>query len=157
MRLLFKQNIISAFFGYKIYNENKELVYNVKRKFSFGHSLKIHDSNNNEIGAVKGETFTFTPEFEMFENGYYVGSVTKDISFFKPKFLVNFRGWHIKGDVFEWEYEIRTSDDKPIAYLSKAMGLTDTYAITVCNPEDALYVLMIALIIDLEKSSRVTI
>ncbi len=157
MRLLFKQNLFSCFFGYKIYNENKELVYNVKRKFAWGHSLKIYDGNHNELGAVTGEMFTFTPEFEMSEGGYYIGSVTKDISFFKPRYLINYRGWNIKGDIFEWEYEIRDREQKPIAYISKALGATDIYAITVCNKDNALYVLMIVLIIDLEKSTRVSI
>lgn len=156
MRLLFKQNLFNHFFGYKIYNEDKDLVYCVKRKLAWGHSIKIYDNQNNQLGAIKGEAFTFTPEFEMIENGYPIGSVTKEISFIKPKFLINYRNWYIKGDIFEWDYEIRSREDKPIAYISKAFGLTDTYAITVCNPDHALYVLMMVLIIDLEKSSRVS-
>ncbi len=157
MRLLFKQNLISYFFGYKIYDQNKELVYIVKRKFSFSHLLKIYDNNHNELGTLKGDTFTFTPEFRLYVRENCVGSVTKDISFFKPKFIVDLKGWQIKGDIFEWEYEIRTRDQKPVAYISKAMGLTDTYAITVCNPDDALLVTMLVLAIDCEKSTRVSI
>ena len=156
MRLLFKQNLISHFCRYKIYNQDKELVYLVKRKLSFGHLLKIYDKDNNELGTVEGEAFRFEPEFNLYTKDNWVGSVTKNISFIKPRFVVDLKGWQLSGDILEWEYEIRTHDQKPIAYISKAMGLTDTYALTVCNPADSLYVLMLVLAIDCEKSCRVS-
>ena len=154
MRLLFTQTLISHFLGYKIYNQDKEIVYIVKRKFSFGHLLKIYDKNNNELGTVEGDSFSLTPQFNLYVKENWVGSVTKDVSFFKPRFIVDLKGWQLSGDIFEWEYEIRTRDKKPIAYLSKAMGLTSTYAMTVCNKDDALLVLMLVLAIDCEKSTR---
>lgn len=47
MRLLLKQNLFSGLFGFKIYNQDKEIVYVVKRKFSFNHKLTIYENKNN--------------------------------------------------------------------------------------------------------------
>ena len=156
MRLLLKQNLFSGLFGFKIYNQDKEVVYIVKRKFSFNHKLTIYDNQNNELGVVSGEAFRSTAEFTLVANGEHIGSVTKEPGFLKPKYTIGMKGWTLKGNVFEWDYSIYTFNQRPIAYISKALGLTDTYAITVCNPEDVLTVVMVVIAIDAEKSTRVS-
>lgn len=156
MRLLLKQNLFSGLFGFKIYNQDKEVVYKVKRKFSFNHILNIYDSKEKLLGVVSGESFRSTAEFTLVENGCYIGSVTKYPGFLKPKYKIGMKGWVLKGNVFEWDYSIYTRSDRPIAYISKALGLTDTYAITVCNPDEALKVVMVVIAIDAEKSTRVS-
>ena len=30
----------------------------------------------------------------------------RDRTFFKPKYNIDFNGWHVEGDVFEWDYTI---------------------------------------------------
>ncbi len=156
MRLLFKQNLFSGLFGFKIYNQDRELVFVVKRKFSLRHRFEILDNNNNVLGTINGDSFRATTQFELFANGQRIGSVTKQPGFLKPKYTIGMKGWVLKGDIFEWDYSIYTRAQRPIAYISKALGLTDTYAITVCNPDDALCVVMVMVAIDAEKSTRVS-
>ena len=154
MRLLLKQNLFSGLFGFKIYNQDKEVVYVVKRKFSLKHILTIYDSQNNELGVVSGDSFRSTAEFTLIENGCCIGSVTKYPGFLKPKYNIGMNGWILKGNILEWDYSIYTRNDRPIAYISVALGFSGTYAITVCNPVDALYVVMVVVAIDAEKSTR---
>ena len=156
MRLLLKQNLFTGLFGFKIYNQDKEVVYQIKRKFSFNHNLTIYDKDNNVLGVVKGKAFRSTAEFTLIEDGGCVATVTKYPDFLKPKYEIGILGWVLKGNIFEWDYSIYTNKDRPIAYISKALGLTDTYAITVCNPDDALKVVMVVIAIDAEKSTRVS-
>mgnify|MGYP000323241797 CR=1 FL=1 len=50
MKLLFKQRMFSWFDSYDIYDENENTVYVVKGQLSWGHCLKIFDTEENELG-----------------------------------------------------------------------------------------------------------
>lgn len=155
MKLLFKQRLFSWFDSYDIFNEAGETVYTVKGQLSWGHCLKIFDAGGMEIGTVKEKIFTFLPKFEMYFGQRYVGCISKEFSFFKPRYNIDCNGWHIDGDFFEWDYNIVNSSGRCIATVSKELfNWTDTYAIDVFDPQDALYALMLVLAIDAEKCSR---
>ena len=155
MKLLFKQRFFSWSDSYDIYNEAGETLYNVKGQLSWGHCLKIYDTNGYEVGTVKERVLTWLPKFEMYIDDRYAGCISKEFSFFKPKFNVDYNGWHVDGDWFEWDYTILNSAGRNIATVSKELwNFTDTYSIEVSNPADALYALMLVLAIDAEKCSR---
>lgn len=155
MKLLFKQRLFSWFDSYDIYNEAGETVYTVKGQLSWGHCLKIFDASGFELGTVKERIFTWLPKFEIYLGDRYVGCISKELTFFKPKFNIDFNGWHIEGDFFEWDYSIINSAGQSIAAVSKQLfNWTDTYVIDVCYSQDALYALMLVLAIDAEKCSR---
>ena len=155
MRLLFKQRFFSWLDSYDIFDENGNTVYTVKGAFSIGHLLKIFDASGNEVGYIKEKMLSWLPKFEMYIGGQYFGCITKEFSFFKPKFNIDFCGWNVSGDWFEWDYSITDALSGTVATVSKQLwNLTDTYVIDVNNPNDALYVLMLVLAIDAEKCSR---
>ena len=155
MKLLFKQRMFSWFDSYDIYDENGNTLFVVKGQFSIGHLLKIFDANGNEVGFIKQKILTLLPKFEMYVCGQYVGCIKKDFTFIKPKFSVDYNGWQVQGDWFEWDYNIVSYSGQIVASVSKQLwNLTDTYTIDVQNPQDALYALMLVLAIDAEKCSR---
>lgn len=155
MKLLFKQRFFSWFDSYDIYNETGQVVYVVKGQLSWGHCLKIFDTLGNEIGTVKERVFTFLPKFEMYLGTRYIGCISKEFSFFRPKYNIDCNGWHIEGDFMEWDYDIVNSTGQRIAAVSKELfKLTDTYMIDVRDPKDAIMALMLVLAIDAEKCSR---
>lgn len=154
MRLLFKQRIFTWFDSYDIYDENQQTVYTVKGQLSWGHCLHISDRSGYHVGTVKEKIFTWLPAFEIYEGETYMGRITKEFSFFKPAFSLDFKGWTVEGDWFEWDYQIMDGG-RVVATVSKELfHWADTYVIDVRDPEDALYVLMIVLAIDAEKCSR---
>ena len=155
MKLLFKQRFFSWFDSYDIYNEAGETLYTVKGQLSWGHCLKIFDARGNEIGTVRERIFTWLPKFEIYLGEQYVGCIKKEFSLFSPKFNIDFNGWHIDGDFFEWDYNILNASGRSIASISKELfNWTDTYVIDVNKPEDAVFALMLVLAIDAEKCSR---
>ncbi len=155
MRLLFKQRFFSWFDSYDIYNEAGETVYVVKGQLSWGHRLKIFDANGHEVGTVKERVFTFLPKFEMYRGEQYIGCISKEFSFFKPRYNIDCNGWHIDGNFFEWDYSIIGTNGQQVATVSKELfHWTDTYAINVYDPQDAICALMLVLAIDAEKCSR---
>ena len=155
MKLLFKQRLFSWFDSYDIYDETGRTVYTVKGQLSWGHCLKIYDACGNEIGMVKEQVFTFLPKFEIYIENNYIGCISKEFSFFKPKFNIDYNGWRMEGDFFEWDYRIIDVSGQGVAEVSKQLfNWTDTYVIDVWNPQDALQALMLVLAIDAEKCSR---
>ena len=155
MRLLFKQRLFSWFDSYDIYDEDGNTVYTVKGQLSWGHCMKIFDAHGNEIGMIQERVLTLLPKFEIYLGGNYVGCIRKEISFFKPVFDIDYSGWHVEGDFFEWDYNILNSSGGCVARVSKELlKWTDTYVIDVNNPQDALGALLLVLAIDAEKCSR---
>lgn len=155
MKLLFKQRFFSWFDSYDIFDEAGNTLYTVKGQLSWGHCLKIFDANGNEVGTVQERIFTFLPKFEMYLGSEYVGCISKEFTFFVPKYNIDCNGWHVEGDLFEWDYQIVGPSGEDVAEVSKQLfNWTDTYVIDVRNPEDALCALMLVLAIDAEKCSR---
>ncbi len=155
MRLLFKQRIFSWFDSYDITDEDGNKVYEVKGQLAWGHCLKIFDAYGSELGMVKEKILTFLPKFEIYENGRYLGCINKEWTFFKPKYNIEYKGWHVDGNWLEWDYTITGAGGSRIASISKEyFHLSDTYVLDIANPDDALYVLMFVLAIDAEKCSR---
>lgn len=156
MKLLFKQRFFSWLDSYDIFDESGQVLYTVKGQLSWGHCLKIFDHAGREVGMVEERIFSFLPKFEMYEGDAYLGCICKEFSFFRPKFSIEYNGWQVEGDFFEWDYEIRSGhDDRLVATVSKELfKWTDTYVIDVGDPADALHALMLVLAIDAEKCSR---
>ena len=91
----------------------------------------------------------------MYLGDSYAGCISKEFSFFTPKFNIDYNGWRVDGDWFEWDYSIINSAGMNIATVSKELfNWTDTYVIDVRDPQDALCALMLVLAIDAEKCSR---
>lgn len=155
MKLLFKQRLFSWFDSYDIYDEDGDSVYTVKGQLSWGHCLKIYDADDHEVGTIQERILTLLPKFEVYLGNQYVGSISKEFSFFTPRFNIDYNGWHVEGDFFEWDYSILDQSGRQIAEVSKQLfNWTDTYVIDVQNPNDALGALMLVLAIDAEKCSR---
>lgn len=155
MRLLFKQRFFSWLDSYDIYDEAGNTVFTVEGKLSWGHCLHILDASGQHIGTVKEVVLTFLPKFEIYFRNEYMGCISKEFTFFKPRFHIDCNGWQVQGQFMEWDYQITDRTGAVAATVSKELfHMTDTYVIDVVRPEDALMALMVVLAIDAEKCSR---
>ena len=155
MKLLFKQRLFSWFDSYDIYDESGNVVFSVEGQLAWGHCMKIFDANGKELGMVQQKIFTFLPKFEIYLNGSYVGCITKEFSFLKPVFHIDYNGWHVEGNFWEWDYSILNGSGNCVATVSKELfKWTDTYVIDVNDSKDTLSALMLVLASDAEKCSR---
>ncbi len=155
MKMLFKQRLFSWLDSYDIYDEWGNVLYTVKGQLAWGHCLKIFDAYGNEIGTVKERILSFLPKFEMYDGEAYMGCISREFTFFRPKYNIECNGWQVEGDFFQWDYNIVNSMGIQVATVSKELfNWTDTYSIEVLDPNDALCALMLVLAIDAEKCSR---
>lgn len=154
MKLLFKQKMFSWFDSYDIYDERGKKYFTVKGKPSFGHKLLIYDRNEEHIATLKEHFITFLPKFDMIVGNDVVGSVKREFKLLKPSYRIDYNGWHVTGNFFEFDYDITDGYGNTVANISKQfLNFTDTYVIDVYSEKDALYALMAVLAIDAGKDT----
>ena len=90
----------------------------------------------------------------MYLGEQYLGCISREFTFFRPRYNIECNGWQVEGNWLEWDYVVCDAIGNTVATVSKEWGWTDTYSITVENPADALSALMLVLAIDAEKCSR---
>lgn len=155
MKMLFKQRFFSWLDSYDIFDEGGNTLYTVRGQLAWGHCLKIFDAYDCERGTVRERVFRWLPTFELYEGERLIGSLKKEFTFFRPRYDMDFNGWHIEGDFMEWDYRILDAAGNIVAVVSKELfKWTDTYSIEVYDDRNALYALMFVLAIDAEKCSR---
>lgn len=156
MQLLIKQRIFAWGDTYDIYDENGEPRYFVKGKvFSLGHQIHIYDKQTNEeVGAIKQKLLTFLPKFEIYIGGNLMGTVTREFTFLKPKYHVDFRGWEVDGDFMGWNYVAHKGEYEVLRVTKELMAWSDTYAIHYTNPADEVPALLLVLAIDAVNSEK---
>ena len=155
MKLLFKQRLFSWLDSYDIYDENEQTVYVVKGQLAIGHCLNIFDAAGDQLGTVRQKLLTWMPKYEIYEKEQYIGCISREAFSFRPRYDIDFNGWHIEGGFMEWDYTILDRNSYSIARVSKELfHMTDTYVIDVQDPGNALDALMFVLAIDAEKCSR---
>ncbi len=155
MKLLFKQRLFSWFDSYDIYDEIGRKVFTVEGEPSLGHCLRIYDANRNELGMIQERFFKLMPTFDFYLGDDCVGSIKREFTLFSSEYDIDYNGWHVEGDFFGWDYEIKNRAGTCVATVNiELLNWTDTYSITVENPQDALCALMVVLAIDAEKCSR---
>jgi uncharacterized protein YxjI len=155
MKLWFKQRFFSWFDSYDIYHEDGSIAFTVEGKLAWGHRLHILNPQGEHIATVQQRVLTLLPKFEFYIADVLVGTLCKEFTLFRPVYDLDWNGWHVSGDFFEWEYSIYNGGGAEVARISKELfHWTDTYTIDVARQEDALAALMVVLAIDAEKCSR---
>ena len=154
MILTVKQKLFAFLDSYNITDEFGNVVFTVKGKFALGHTFVVYNAYGNEVGMLRQQLFTFLPKFEIYINGDYAGRISKRFTFFIPKFTLDYKGWTVDGDFFEWDYSVYDGQRQVMSVSKELLRLTDTYQCNIYDDRDALDAIMIALAIDAEKCSR---
>lgn len=156
MKLIIKQRIFSWTDSYDIYDENMNRKYTAKADFfALGHRIRFFDRNDLEIGCIEEKLLRLFAEFDVYIMGSRYGSIKKKLSLFTPKYDIDYNGWSVTGDIFEWNYKVRTYNGLVIAYIKKEiLNLSDTYVIDILNDSDEISVLLLVAAIDAANCSR---
>ena len=58
MKLFIKQRAFTWFDSYNVFDEDGNVIYTIKGELSWGHCLRIYDTQNNEVGMIKEKRLT---------------------------------------------------------------------------------------------------
>lgn len=149
MKLLIKQRVFAWTDTYDVYDEQEIPKYFIKAEvFAFGHQLHVYDRNELLLGIIHQKLLSLMPVFEIEVNGEIIGSVRKHFTFFSNDYEVDYMGWEVKGDIFGWDYDVFSNNDKIINIQKEIMHWSDTYVIDILHEKDELHGLLLVLAID---------
>ena len=155
MRLWFKQRFFSWFDSYDIYDEEGNVVYTVEGQLAWGHCLHVLDRERNHIGTLWEDVSAILRRYEMYLGETLAGTIQREATFIRPYYEIDCCGWQVDGDLFGWDYTVKTLYGNVIATISWEMDkMTDAYVVQVEDARDALLVLMMVLALDADKCSR---
>lgn len=156
MKLLIKQRVFSWTDTYDIYDENGRPRYYVETEFfTLGHQIHVYEKNTGrEVGSIHQRLLTFMPAFEIVIDGQVRGTVTKELSFFAPRYHVDFRGWDVEGDLFGWDYQVIRGNMPVMSVCKEFFTWGDTYSLNYTNPADEMPGLLLVLAIDAANCDR---
>ena len=155
MKLILRQRRFGLLDNYEVYGTNGKTVYVVEGQLTIGHSFRIYDTSNHEVGHVTQKVFALLPRFDLYDSNGYVGYIQKKFSLWKPKYKISCKNWTMQGNVFQLDYRILDEKENLIAVISKELpNWTDTYSVQVEDSENAVVALMTALAIDAAKCRR---
>ena len=121
MKLWFKQRFFSWFDSYDIYHEDDSIAFTVEGQLAWGHRLHILNPQGEHIATVQQRVLTLLPKFEFYIADVLVGTLCKEFTFFRPAYDLDWNGWHVDGDFFEWDYSILDPTGNKIADISKQL------------------------------------
>lgn len=156
MQLYIKQRIFSWTDSYDVYDETGEARYEVRAElFSFGHQIHVYDKRTGaEVGSIHEKLFTFLPRFEIVINGRVQGTVSKELSFLRPRYSVDYRGWDIEGDFMGWDYRVMVGNTQIMSISKELFNWSDTYVLRYTNPANEMPGLLLVIAIDAANCSH---
>lgn len=156
MQLCIKQRVFSWSDTYDVYDDGGDARYYVEAEiFSFGHQIHVYDKRSGqEVGAVHQKLFTFMPEFEIVIGGRTVGTIRKELSFFTPRYYVDFRGWDVEGDMFHWDYDVKSGSRTVMSISKEFLTWGDTYILRYDDVGDEIPGLLLVIAIDAVNCSK---
>ncbi len=149
MNLYMKQKVFSWGDKFDIYDAAGNPKYTVEGEvFSWGKKLHLYDLAGNELAFIQQKLFSWLPKYYITRPGFGDLLVTKEFTFFHPKYSVPELGWTVSGDFWDHDYEI-DQNGKIVASVSKEwLSWGDAYQIEIGSYEDEITVLSVILVID---------
>lgn len=156
MGLYIRQRIFSWTDSYDVYDESGEARYEVRAEFfSLGHQIHVYDKRTGqEVGSICEKLLRFLPTFEIVIGGRLQGTVRKELTFLRPRYRVDYRGWAVEGDLLGWDYRVTQGGRMVMAISKELLNWSDTYVLRYDNPADEMPGLLLVLAIDAANCSR---
>lgn len=148
MKYYIKQKAFSLRGKTKIYNENEEIEFVCESEVALAKRAHIYDNNNQEVAYISQKTWSLKPIYYIERKGVMVAEVVKEMTLTRPKYTINGLNWSISGKFSEHEYLVLNGQDLVATISKKWLTWGDTYEIDVVNPEDAVNVIALVIIIN---------
>ena len=144
MKLFVKEKLFSIRNKYYIYNENKELEYEIESKvISIGDKTTIYDKNHNVVAYIEQELFHFMPHYNVYIEDEYKYQIKKKFKMFKNDYELS-NLYKVTGSTFNLNFTIINNYGKEIALVNrKFLSIGDKYQIEILDEKDIYTILTI--------------
>ncbi len=147
-KLYMKQKMLSFNEKFAITNEYGDVVYRVHGSlFQIPKSFTMFNHNEEIIGTVTKELFTFLPKFTVEVTGEKPIQIEKELTFLKSRYRIKSEDIYIDGDWLDKNFDIYCGSNRIAQISEKWLSMTSTYEISITSPQyEHLVVLLLAAI-----------
>lgn len=155
MELLIRQRVFSWTDCYDVYDGSGRPRYEIQAELlALGHQIHVWDKiSGEEVGSIHQRLFTLLPRFDIVIDGQVQGTITKEFSFLRPRYTVDFRGWQVEGDFLGWDYQVLQGGTEVMSISKEVLRWSDTYVLRYGNPSNEMPGLLLVLAIDAANCS----
>lgn len=154
MRLLIQEKIFTWADKFTVKDEAGNDRYVVEGElFSWGKKLHVLDMMGREVAYIEQKIWSFLPRYLVFVGDTQIGEVTKEFTFFRPKYTVVGPGWEVDGEFWEHDYTVYRHNI-PVVHIAKEwFTWGDCYTLDIQDPADEIQALALVLAIDCAMES----
>ena len=150
MELRIKKKIISWTDSFNVFDEYYNKKYTVKADLvSIGRVFRVYDEFGEEVGVIREKLVKLLPYYYIYIYGEESGYISKRISIFRPVYDIQYAGLRVKGDIFNWNYDVYNASKKLVAIVRKKLiSFVDTYVMDIIDENYEMEILMLAVVIE---------
>ncbi|MDR0199774.1 MAG: LURP-one-related family protein [Streptococcaceae bacterium] len=153
--LYFERKLLSIKGKATITDEAGNVVYQTENKiFSLRPTFYIQDASGNTVATITGKAVSLLPKFFVEIDGREKVTITKKISFLKPKYEIDGAGITVNGNYLDMNFEILKNGAKIGQIDKKWVSIKDKYQIEVDDESEELLVLAMVLTVDFIKEQE---
>ncbi|WP_034552133.1 LURP-one-related/scramblase family protein [Carnobacterium funditum] len=155
MNYYIKQKIFSWSDKFTVKDSQGRDVYSVEGEFlSWVKKLHVRDMSGKEVLYIEQQLWKFLPTYSLYIDDKERAKVSKEFTFFKPRYTIEGPAWQVEGSIWEHDYQIM-SNQKVMADISKEwLTWGDTYALDIKDEDHALLALGVIIVIDCVMASQ---
>lgn len=151
MDYLIRERVFALGNKFDIEDSMGQSIYRVESQiFALGRKLRIYNRNGEEVAYIEQRIPRLLPEYDIYIDGRQLGSLKKELSFFRPSFAINsdYGDFEIEGDVLRYNFSI-LKNGRPVASISKKfLALYDSYMVSVDDDLNQAFILALVIILD---------
>lgn len=146
MQLFFQEKFFS---GKMVITDMEEKPIYTGKRSSWTGTIKLTDANKKKIATIIEKNGLFNKGFTIKIGRKKVAKIKRKLSLLNQKFHVKKLEWDITGNFVSKEYTIKKGEEL-IATIKrdKLISLTEGYTVDVTNPEDAVCVICVVLVLN---------
>lgn len=150
-----KQKIFSWNDQFTVKDNQGKDVFSIEGKlFSWGKKLYVYDMAGKEVLYIEQHLWRFLPTYSLYIEDKEVATVSKEFTFFKPRYTIEGPSWKVEGSFWEHDYQI-VEQGRVIADISKEwLTWGDAYALNIKDETNAIVALGVIIIIDCVIASQ---
>lgn len=149
-KLFIRQKALSLLGAFEVTDASGQRVYTARGISGFTRKMILSTAGGQEVGRVNQKITAWRPKFELFDGSKMIGQIIgSPTNFFGPEITITGLDWKAKGNFVGWNYSVFDSSGTQIARIEKeGFHLTDYYALSYDNEQNAVPLVLLILAID---------
>ncbi|KAF1302063.1 LURP-one-related family protein [Enterococcus saccharolyticus] len=154
-KLYIKQKVFSIGEKFTITDEQERACYYVEGSFlQIPKRFSIQDAHNREIGSITKKVFSFLPKFFVEVNGEEMITLEKEFTFFKAKYNISAHGIRVEGDWWDMDFSVYAHGEEVAVISKRWFTWGDTYEVTILDEEMEQLIISLVIAIDRVKADN---